>query len=673
MTLHHTTSAAWQADIFAVNQQQYHVWRAACQANSQDFWRALAHKHLYWHQNFTQVCDLAHVPPTWFADGLMNACYQCVDLPAQQHPDKIAIIAENEAGHIRRLSYAQLHAQVMEMAHYLQSQHLSAGDRVMIYLPNQIEAVVAMQACARLGLVHCVVFAGFSPTSLAQRMEDAQPKYIITADAYQRGKKLIPLKQNVDEALVIMQEKQATFNPGVVVHAILHTEYHENQLNEATQQLQQNYLTQLAETWQSTHAWWHDVKTPGALCPITWVDAEHPLFILYTSGSTGKPKGIFHASAGYLLCGILSMRWTFNIPCNDQAQQQVFFCTADVGWITGHTYIAYAPLACGITQVMFSGAPLEPGPDRYWAMIARHHVNIFYTAPTAIRTLMQYGEALPRQHDLSSLRLLGSVGEPINPSAWSWYHQHIGQKTCPIVDTWWQTETGAHMLTPLHDTPAKPGACMQQLPWIFTQVRDDDNQNVPTGAQGKLLITQPFPSMARGIWGDRARFLQTYFPNEHQGDYLTGDAACLDVDQALWIKGRIDDVMNVAGHRLGTMELESALARHPQVLEAAAVPVQHAIKGEAIAAFIILKKIHQNAVRSDQERTDFKHSLQQTLRQHIGAIAQLERVYIGQQLPKTRSGKVMRRLLRDIAQDKDVKQDTSTLENADVLHGFECI
>jgi acetyl-CoA synthetase len=508
---------------------------------------------------------------------------------------------------------------------------------VVIYLPLVPEAVVAMQACARIGAIHSVVFGGFSAISLKDRIEDAGARCVITADGGWRGGHVVELKAATDKAL-------ADGCPSVETVFVL-----------------RRTGAAAAAMVPGRDVWWHEaVADQPAACEPEWVDAEHPLFLLYTSGSTGRPKGIQHSSAGYLLGAKVTSRWVFDLRHDD-----VFWCTADVGWITGHSYVAYGPLAAGATLVMYEGAPTFPAGDRFWELCARHGVTIFYTAPTAIRALMKLGDALPARHDLSKIRLLGSVGEPINPEAWMWYHRVIGGGRCPIVDTWWQTETGAMMIAPVPGvTTLKPGSCTQPLPGIFADIVDDEGHSVTTpGAGGYLVIRRPWPSMLRTIWGDNARYVETYWSKFRHRFYVAGDGAHRDADGCFWIMGRIDDVLNVAGHRLGTMEIESALVAHPRIAEAAVVGRPHEIKGEAVAAFVVC--------RGERPQGEAAAALTRELRdwvaEQLGAIAKPEDIRFADNLPKTRSGKIMRRLLRAIARGEPITQDISTLENPAIV------
>jgi acetyl-CoA synthetase len=552
-----------------------------------------------------------------------------------EHGHRTPIIFEGEPGDVRELSYRQLHAEVCRFANALKARGVRRGDRVVIYMPLVPEAVVAMQACARIGAIHSVVFGGFSALSLKDRIEDAGARCVITADGGRRGGNIVELKTATDKAL-------AEGCPSVETVFVLRR-------------------TGEAVAMQAGRdVWWHDaIADQPAACEPEWVDAEHPLFLLYTSGSTGRPKGIQHASAGYLLNAKLTNRWVFDLHHDD-----VFWCTADVGWITGHSYVAYGPLAAGATIVMYEGAPTYPDGARFWRMCEQHGVTIFYTAPTAIRALMKLGEELPARHDLSKLRLLGSVGEPINPEAWMWYHRVIGKERCPIVDTWWQTETGAILISPIPGvTATKPGSCTRPLPGIFADIVDDEGRSVTTpGAGGYLVIRKPWPSMLRTIWGDNERYVKTYWEKFHNRFYVAGDSAHRDADGYFWIMGRIDDVLNVAGHRLGTMEIESALVAHPRIAEAAVVGRQHEIKGESVFAFVVCR-----GARPAGDTRDFERELREWVAEQLGAIAKPDDIRFADNLPKTRSGKIMRRLLRAIARGESITQDVSTLENPAII------
>ncbi len=608
--------------------------------NYEGFWARLANENLSWKKPFTQTLDSSQAPFfKWFSDGLLNASYNCLDRHLETIPNKTAIIFESDEGHVTKVTYRELHRQVCVFANGLRSLGITKGDRVIIYMPMSIEGVVAMQACARIGAIHSVVFGGFSAKSLHERIVDAEAKCVITADAGHRGGKIVALKPAVDEAIALDGGTECV--KSVIV-------YHRS-------------VTPV-QWFAERDIHWHElIKGKSDVCEPEWVEAEHPLFILYTSGSTGKPKGVQHSTAGYLLGTQTSMKWVFDYRSND-----IFWCTADIGWITGHSYVAYGPLGVGATQVIFEGVPTWPDAGRFWQMIERHKVTTFYTAPTAIRSLIKAGEELPLNSDLSSLRLLGSVGEPINPEAWIWYYEKVGQKRCPVVDTWWQTETGSHMIAPLPGVTAlKPGSCTQALPGIFAAIVDETGQDVEPGKSGILVIKRPFPSLLRTLWKDPARFKQSYFPEELGGTfYLAGDAANRDLDGFFWIMGRIDDVLNVSGHRLGTMEIESALVGNALVAEAAVVGRPHEIKGEAIVAYVVLKK---EIPSSPTEAHALAEKLKLWVASEIGALAKPEEIRFTEQLPKTRSGKIMRRLLRSIAQGNQTLQDVSTLENPAIL------
>lgn len=609
----------------------------AAKSDYEGFWRDQAQHELLWHRPFTRTLNTDRAPHyRWFEDGMLNVSYNCLDRHLNSQPNKVAILFEGEKGDIRTLTYQQLHSEVCRFANGLRSLGINPGDRVVIYMPMTPEAVIAMQACARIGAIHSVVFGGFSAESLKDRIEDAAARLVITADGGFRGGKIVELKQAADNAL-----KRGC--PSIERCVVLRRTAH-------------------AITWdEQRDVWWHELTANQPdTCEPVWVEAEHPLFLLYTSGSTGKPKGIQHSSAGYLLHTITTMKWVFDIQDSD-----VFWCTADVGWITGHSYVAYGPTAVGATMIIYEGAPTVPDAGRLWDICQRHSVTIFYTAPTAIRTLMKFGDSFPSKYDLSKLRLLGTVGEPINPEAWMWYHRVIGKERCPIVDTWWQTETGAHMIAPVPGAvTTKPGSCTRPLPGIDAGVVDERGQDITTPDQGGyLVIKKPWPSMLRTIWGDDKRYRDTYWGKFGGRYYLAGDSARCDADGFFWIMGRIDDVLNVSGHRLGTMEVESALVANPKVAEAAVVGKPDIIKGESIFAFVVLK-----GTRPDR---GIDLALTQELRnwvgEQIGAIAKPDEIRFADNLPKTRSGKIMRRLLRTIACGEAITQDTSTLENEGIL------
>jgi acetyl-CoA synthetase len=638
--------AAFLAQSNIKGMAEYNALCAEAEADYTGFWGRLAREQLLWQKPFTQVLDESNAPFfKWFADGKLNVSYNCLDRHLDTQPNKVAIIFEADDGSVTKVTYRQLYHRVCQFANGLKKLGIAKGDRVLIYMPMSVEAVVAMQACARIGATHSVVFGGFSAKSLQERIIDAGAVAVITADGQYRGGKEIPLKPAVDEAF-------AMGGCDVVKHVVVYKRTGSNVHFHAPRDV-----------------WWDDVvHNQPDVCEPEWVEAEHPLFILYTSGSTGKPKGVQHASAGYILHAMLTMKWTFDYKPDD-----IFWCTADVGWVTGHTYITYGPLAVGATEIVFEGVPTYPHAGRFWKMIQEHKVTTFYTAPTAIRSLIKASEtgtdAHPRNYDLSSLRLLGSVGEPINPEAWMWYHTNIGGSRCPIVDTWWQTETGGHMITPLPGvTPLKPGSCTLALPGIMAAIVDETGHDVEKGKGGILVIKRPWPSMIRNIWGDPERFKKSYYPEDFQGKYyLAGDGANRDMDGYFWIMGRIDDVLNVSGHRLGTMEIESALVANPLVAEAAVVGKPHDIKGEAVVAFVVLKGARPEGDAARAIATDLRN----WVGQEIGPIAKPDEIRFGDNLPKTRSGKIMRRLLRSLAKGEKITQDVSTLENPAILQQLE--
>ncbi len=612
---------------------------AEAERDFEGFWARLAREDLLWHKPFSKTLDQSQAPfYKWFHDGELNASYNCLDRHLKTQPDKVAIIFEADDGKVTRITYKQLYHEVCRMANALHAHGIKQGDRVLIYMPMSIQVVVAMQACARIGATHSVVFGGFSAKSVQERIIDAGATEVITADGQYRGGREIPLKTVVDEALA-MGGCEGVRN--VIVYK----------------------RTGSAVPMKAPRdKWWDDViKGQPDTCEPVWVNAEHPLFVLYTSGSTGKPKGVQHSTAGYLLWCILTMKWVFDYKPSD-----VFWCTADVGWVTGHSYVVYGTLAVGATEVMFEGIPTYPDAGRFWKMIQDHKVTVFYTAPTAIRSLIKAGGDLPKKYDLKSLRILGTVGEPINPEAWIWYHETVGGGRCPIVDTWWQTETGGHLISPLPGaTPTKPGSATLPLPGIFADIVDETGQSVGRGKGGILVITKPWPAMLRTIWGDPERYKKTYFPPEFKGKlYLAGDGASMDEDGYFRIVGRIDDVLNVSGHRLGTMEVESALVANTKlVAEAAVVGRPDELTGEAVVAFVVLKGPRP----SGDDAKKIAQELRDWVAKEIGAIAKPKDIRFGENLPKTRSGKIMRRLLRSIARGEEIKQDVSTLENPAIL------
>ena len=617
------------------------AYQALCDEAERDFegfWGRLARETLLWHTPFSKVLDESTAPFfKWFYDGELNVSYNCLDRHLKTQPDKTAIIFEADDGKVSKISYKGLYHRVCQFSNALKSRGIRKGDRVIIYMPMSIEVIVAMQSCARIGATHSVVFGGFSAKSVHERIIDAGAVAVITADGQMRGGREISLKPAIDEA----------FSMGGC---------------EAVKSVIVYRRTGTAVAMHSPRdKWWHDaVKGQADTCEPTWVNAEHPLFILYTSGSTGKPKGVQHSSGGYLLQAMLTMKWVFDYKPSD-----VFWCTADVGWVTGHTYITYGPLAVGATEIVFEGVPTYPDAGRFWKIIRDHKVSVFYTAPTAIRSLIKAGHDLPTKYDLSSLGILGTVGEPINPEAWMWYYNTVGGARCPIVDTWWQTETGGHMITPLPGVhSAKPGSCTQPLPGIMASIVDETGHDVDKGKGGILVIKRPWPGMIRTIWGDPGRFKKSYYPEDFQGRYyLAGDGASRDLNGYYTIMGRIDDVLNVAGHRLGTMEIESALVSNPLVAEAAVVGRPDDLTGEAVCAFVVLKQ----ARPSGDAGRKIAEELRNWVAKEIGAIAKPKDIRFGDNLPKTRSGKIMRRLLRSIAKGEEIKQDVSTLENPAIL------
>ena len=600
------------------------------------FWAARAKEQVTWFKPWDTVLEWKAPFSKWFLGAEVNAAYNCVDRHAEgERANKPAIIWEGEPGDVKTLTYRQLQEEVNLAAATFKRLGVRKGDTVAIYLPMIPEAAITMLACARIGAPHTVVFGGFSPESLADRINDCAASYVVTADGGWRRGNVVPLKKNTDAAL----EKTSTVKKCIVVQRVG---------EQAGISMQ-----------EGRDVWWHELQNEArrageVTCEPERLDSEHPLFILYTSGSTGKPKGILHTTGGYLVGTSLTHKWIFDLKEDD-----VYWCTADVGWVTGHSYIVYGPLCNGATCVLFEGTPDFPDKDRFWELIAKHKVTILYTAPTAIRSFMRWGEEYPDRHDMSSLRLLGTVGEPINPEAWIWYHRVIGSERCPVVDTWWQTETGAIMISPLPGlTTAKPGSATMAFPGIAADVVNEEGESVPLGGGGYLVIKKPWPSMLRTLWGDDERYIQTYW-SKFPGIYFAGDGCKRDDEGYYWLLGRVDDVLNVSAHRIGTMEVESALVSHPSVAEAAVIGIPDDITGQAIAAFVTPKM----GVEADE-------ALKQTLRQHvaakIGPIARPKILHFASELPKTRSGKIMRRLLRDVAEGR-VLGDTTTLLDPTVL------
>lgn len=631
--LHETRSfpppAEFTKQAHISSEGQYDLMWNRAKVDPSGFWGEMAN-NLHWFKKWDHVLQGTMPETKWFVGGKINASDNCIDRHLTTwRKNKAAIIWEGEPGDTRVLTYQDLHREVCKFANVLKKLGVNTGDRVTLYLPMIPELAIAMLACARIGATHSIIFGGFSSDAIADRNNDAQAKLIVTADGSWRRGRDLQLKHTVDQSL----EKSPSVQRVVVVRRT-------------------GWPVQMIP---DRDYWWHDLMSDvTADCDPVPLDAEHPLFILYTSGSTGKPKGVLHTTGGYLLGTTMTSKWVFDLKDED-----TYWCTADIGWITGHSYIVYGPLSNGATTVMYEGAPNWPDEGRFWEIIEKYKVNIFYTAPTAIRAFIKWGDQWPAKYDLSSLRLLGSVGEPINPEAWMWYHKVIGQERCPIVDTWWQTETGAIMISPLPGiTATKPGSCTRPLPGVVPEIVSKDGTPLGPNEGGLLVMKQPWPSMLRTLYGDHERFKQTYF-STIAGCYFAGDGARKDSDGYTWVMGRVDDVLNVAGHRLSTMEVESALVAHPQVAEAAVVGFPHDIKGEGICCFVSLKSGEGNDML---ERDLIAH-----VRKQIGALATPDKIRFTPALPKTRSGKIMRRLLRDIAAGRESAGDTTTLEDVSVL------
>lgn len=621
---------SFQAAANISSMEQYQSLYDAAKSDPTKFWGDIANNELYWFKPFTTVVQGTAQEASWFDGGQTNLCYNCVDTHVENgDADRVAIIWEGEPGDQRTLTYGDLHREVSKFANVLKSLDIGVGDVVSIYMPMTPELVIAMLACVRIGAIHSVIFAGFSAEAIADRNNDASAKLQITSDGLFRRGKTIPLKETVDQAL----EKSPSVRQCIVLRRA------END----------------CPMTDGRDHWYHELmEGASADCPATPLDSDTTSFILYTSGSTGKPKGIFHATAGYNLWAKKTFQWVF-----DYKREDVFWCTADCGWITGHSYLVYGPMSNGATCMIYEGAPDHPAPDRFWEIVQRHQVSVLYTAPTAIRAFVKWGDQHVAKHDISSLRLLGTVGEGINPDTWMWYHETIGGGRCPIVDTWWQTETGGIMMSPLPGaTATKPGSCTLPLPGVVPTIVDQTLQPVEKNHGGMLCMAQPWPGMLRGVWGDPARFEQQYWATV-PGSYLTGDNARVDDDGYYWIMGRIDDVINVSGHRLSTIEVESALVSHANVAECAAVGRPHDLKGQAIALFVTVKNVEASE--------ELVKELKLHVRKEIGALAVPDDIRFTDGLPKTRSGKIMRRLLRDIAAGRTAAGDVSTLEDLSVL------
>ena len=630
-------SAEFANQSYVRSPREYEQLYSKAAANPERFWAELAEQELHWFQKWETVLDWQPPNAKWFVGGKLNISYNCLDRHLTTwRRNKAAIIWEGEPGDSRTITYGELHREVCLFANAMKELGVTKGDRVAIYMPMIPEAAIAMLACARIGAAHSVIFGGFSAEAVRDRLVDAEAKLVVTADGGFRKDKVIALKEQVDLAIE---------NGAPSVQNVLVVQRSKAEIN-----------------WvEGRDHWWHDLKSQvSAECPAEPMDSEDMLFILYTSGSTGKPKGVVHTTGGYNLYTHITSKWIFDLKDTD-----VYWCTADVGWITGHSYIVYGPLSNGATTVMYEGVPRPSNPGCFWDVIEKYGVNIFYTAPTAIRAFIRMGEDIPNARNLSSLRLLGTVGEPINPEAWMWYHRVIGKEKCPIVDTWWQTETGGIMITPLPGAiPTKPGSCTRPFPGIIAEIVDLEGNPVEANQGGYLIVKHPWPSMIRNVYGDPDRFRRTYWehipPKDGQYVYFAGDGARKDEDGYYWVMGRVDDVISVSGHRLGTMEVESALVSHPSVAEAAVVGKPDDLTGEAIFAFVILEGQHSPSEALAKE-------LKQHVVEEIGAIARPSEIRFTDVLPKTRSGKIMRRLLRNLASGQEISGDTSTLEDRSVL------
>ncbi len=630
-------SAEFANQSYVRSPREYEQLYSKAAANPERFWAELAEQELHWFQKWETVLDWQPPNAKWFVGGKLNISYNCLDRHLTTwRRNKAAIIWEGEPGDSRTITYGELHREVCLFANAMKQLGVTKGDRVAIYMPMIPEAAIAMLACARIGAAHSVIFGGFSAEAVRDRLVDAEAKLVVTADGGFRKDKVIALKEQVDLAIE---------NGAPSVQNVLVVQRSKAEIN-----------------WvEGRDHWWHDLKAQvSAECPAEPMDSEDMLFILYTSGSTGKPKGVVHTTGGYNLYTHMTSKWIFDLKDTD-----VYWCTADVGWITGHSYIVYGPLSNGATTVMYEGVPRPSNPGCFWDVIEKYGVNIFYTAPTAIRAFIRMGEDIPNARNLSSLRLLGTVGEPINPEAWMWYHRVIGKEKCPIVDTWWQTETGGIMITPLPGAIAtKPGSCTRPFPGIIAEIVDLEGNPVEANQGGYLIVKHPWPSMIRNVYGDPDRFRRTYWehipPKDGQYVYFAGDGARKDEDGYYWVMGRVDDVISVSGHRLGTMEVESALVSHPSVAEAAVVGKPDDLTGEAIFAFVILEGQHSPSEALAKE-------LKQHVVEEIGAIARPSEIRFTDVLPKTRSGKIMRRLLRNLASGQEIAGDTSTLEDRSVL------